>query len=376
MTFEFPLIERVVSGANSVDGLADELDRRKLSRVVVVTGRSLGASPLLQRVTGPIGDRCVHVFNRAKQHVPSCSVAELVHLVEQQRADCLVSFGGGSPIDTVKAAIHAWLDERQPSAPGGDAPAHIAISTTLSAGEFTSVVGITDERTRIKRAIHDARLAPHTVYMDPTLTLETPHWLWAASGIRALDHAVESMYSARHHPLSDAVASRGLALLVKHLPASLASAGDAQLEHRLQCHMGAWMAVFGMTNAGFGLSHALGHQIGPRWNVAHGVTSCITLPHAMRFMAQRAPARFQSIAGALGVDFVEAEAKRSAQACADRIESFVAALGLPQRLRDVGVPIAQIGEVAVVVHGIMEGAHAVDGIVTCAEIEALLMAAY
>ena len=92
-------------------------------------------------------------------------------------------------------------------------------------------------------------------------------------------------------------------MLLEHLPASLSTTGVEQLEHRLQCQMGAWLAVFGIGNAGLGLSHALGHQIGPRWNVAHGVTSCITLPHAMRYMAMKAPERFGPIAQALGVSF-------------------------------------------------------------------------
>ena len=190
-----------------------------------------------------------------------------------------------------------------------EGPVHIAIPTTLSAGEFTAVAGITDERTRVKRAVSDPRLVPRTVYTDPTVTLETPPWLWAASGVRALDHAVETIYASRHHPLSDAAAARGLSMLVKHLPASLSTTGAEQLEHRLQCQLGAWLSVFGVTNAGLGLSHALGHQIGPRWDVPHGVTSCITLPHAMRYMAARAPERFGPIAQAFGVSFDVANAK-------------------------------------------------------------------
>ncbi len=224
-------------------------------------------------------------------------------------ADCVISFGGGSPIDTVKAAIHTLLTGGGGGHSTDEGPVHIAIPTTLSAGEFTAVVGITDERTRVKRAVSDPRLVPRTVYIDPTVTLETPPWLWAASGVRALDHAVETIYASRHHPLSDAAAARGLSMLLEHLPASLSTTGAEQLEHRLQCQLGAWLSVFGVTNAGLGLSHALGHQIGPRWDVPHGVTSCITLPHAMRFMAARAPERFGPIAQAFGVSFDVANAK-------------------------------------------------------------------
>jgi len=373
--FALPRLERVVSGINAVDRLGDELVRRNIVRAMVVTGRTLGASRLLDRVTRPMGARCVAVYTGARQHVPASSVAELARLLGEHDADGVVSFGGGSPIDTAKLAIHALHSTRLEASSGEWLP-HIAIPTTLSAGEFTSVAGVTDDDTRTKRAVHDARLAPRTVITDPTVTLSTPQWLWSATGVRSLDHAVESMYSSRHHPLSDATASRGLGLLLEHLPDSVDPTVPDALERRAHCQLAAWMSVLGMTNAGFGLSHALGHQIGPKWNVAHGVTSCITLPHAMRFMAALAPDRFGPIAAACGVPFDAAAPGSAALACADHVARFVARLGLPTRLRDVGVPSDELDDVAGVVHGIMEDAGIVGTHVSRAELTALLTRAY
>jgi len=139
--------------------------------------------------------------------------------------------------------------------------------------------------------------------------------------------------------------------------------------------MGAWMSVFGMTNAGFGLSHALGHQIGPRWNVPHGVTSCITLPHAMRFMAGRAPDRFQPIAEAFGLPFDAADPRPAALACADRMAAFIGQFDVPRRLRDAGVPSGEIGDIAAIVHDIMDSGRVIDGAVTRGELESLLAGA-
>ena len=374
--FQFPRLERVTSGANVIDSLAEEIDRRRCTRVVVVTGRTLGASRLLKRITDPLGARCVLVFMGAKQHVPSNTVADLALAIDQHRADCVVSFGGGSPIDTVKAAIHTRLTADAGGHWADEGPVHIAVPTTLSAGEFTAVLGITDERTRVKRAVSDPRLVPRTVYSDPTLTLETPAWLWAASGVRALDHAVETLYASRQHPLGQAAAARGLSMLLEHLPASLSTNGAEQLEHRLHCQVGAWLAVFGIGNAGLGLSHALGHQIGPRWNVAHGVTSCITLPHAMRFMATKAPDRFAPIAQAFGLPFDCTKATATALECADWMRDFIAQFQLPQRLRDVQVPEGEIPDVASLVSGILASAHASDSPASSEQVAALLTAAY
>ena len=92
-------LERVVFGAGSAARLGDELDRLGASRAVVVTGRTLGASSLLRHITGALGGRCVHVFTGARQHVPASTAADLARVLVSEGADCLVSFGGGSPID-------------------------------------------------------------------------------------------------------------------------------------------------------------------------------------------------------------------------------------------------------------------------------------
>ena len=370
-----PRLEHVISGPDTIERLGGELDRRGVTRVVVVTGRTLSASPLLERLTAQLGARCAAVFGGVRQHVPSSTVTALVRVMDQEGADGLVSFGGGSPIDTAKAALHARLMSAS-TPPSADGPPHVAVPTTLSAGEFTSVAGVTHEDTLTKLAIHDPRIAPRAVITDPTLTLATPAWLWAATGVRSLDHAVESIYAVRQHPFTEAVASRGLALLVEHLPRSMAGPAREQLAHRSYCQVAAWMAVFGMTNAGFGLSHALGHQIGPRWNVPHGVTSCITLPHVMRFMARLAPERFEPIARGLDVAFDRAAPERAALACADRVAALVASLDVPRRLRDVGVPVSGVADVARVVHGLMDGPRVVGREVTVDEVASLLNEAY
>lgn len=370
--FILPRLERVISGPGALDVLPAELERYKGRRAVIVTGATLGASALVDRVRSLLGTRSVAVFTGARQHVPASTVAALAGLVRETDADVLVSVGGGSPIDTAKGVVHALLPHGDGS---GAIPIHIAVPTTLSAGEFTDVAGITDDETRIKHAVYDTRLAPRTVIADPEVTRQTPAWLWAASGVRALDHAVETLYARRPHPISEPLAERAIRLLVEHLPLSVNDEG-AGLDHRGACQTAAWLAVFGVTNAGFGLSHVLGHQIGPRWAVAHGVTSAIVLPHAMRFMAGVAPDRFGPIARGLDLPYAGSDPGPGALACAARVEALVARLSLPRRLRDVSVPYAELGAVAEVVAGLMDRAAVVDRPVRAAELAEILEAAY
>ncbi len=366
--FNLSRLERVMSGPGKVAALGEELERRGLKRAIVVTGKSLGGSALLEKVTGAAGARCAAVFKGARQHVPRSTVNELQALIERNDADCLVSFGGGSPIDTCKVASYAFLDKHE--------LIHIAIPTTLSAGEYTHAGGVTDETTLVKSGVSDPRLQARTVINDPAVTLETPDWLWVATGMRALDHAIESSYAIRHHPLSDTLGAKAISLLVEHLQPSIKTSGAEKLAHRGYCQMAAWFSIFGSMNTRFGISHLLGHQIGPRWNVPHGVTSCITLPHAMRFMAEIAPERFGPIAEGFHVPFDARHPKAAALACADRTAQFIAQFDVPHTLRDAGVPHEEVGQIVGTVLHELEKAGVVDRPLTRSEIIGLLEAGY
>lgn len=368
--FEFNMsrLERVISGPGKIAALGEELDRRGLKRAIVVTGKTLGASPLLDKVTGAMGAACAGIFRGAKQHVPRGTVQQLQAEIERLDADSLVSFGGGSPIDTCKVASHAFLAKRK--------LIHIAVPTTLSAGEYTHAGGVTDETTLVKSGVSDPRLQARTVLNDPELTLDTPAWLWVATGMRSFDHAIECIYAIRHHPLSDTLASKAIALLLEHLPASTQGNRGDQVVHRGWCQMAAWFSIFGAMNTRFSISHLLGHQIGPRWNVPHGVTSCITLPHAMRFMAGIAPERFGPIAAGFGLPFDPAKPKTAALACADAAAKFIAQFEVPHTLKDAGVPRNEIEQIVGTVAHELEHSGTVDRPVTEQEIKSLLDAAY
>src|ERR1700721_2019840 len=111
--FNLSKLERVMSGTGKVAALGHELERRGLKRTIVATGKTLGGSALLEKVTGAAGARCVRVFKGARQHVPRSSVHELDALIERENADSLIGFGGGSPIDTCKVASHPFLEKRE-----------------------------------------------------------------------------------------------------------------------------------------------------------------------------------------------------------------------------------------------------------------------
>ncbi|HKD65839.1 MAG TPA: iron-containing alcohol dehydrogenase [Candidatus Binataceae bacterium] len=384
--FRFTQLENVVYGPGKLTSIGRELDRRELKRALIVTGKTLGASPLIERVKGALGERLAGVFTGIRQHVPSKTVAAAVEEAKRVRADCMVSFGGGSPIDAAKlvamaimtgdAAPHPINFRQAKTVVVGPELPNFAIPTTLSAGEFTGGAGMTDETTRHKGGRFDDRLVPLAVILDPALTLQTPDWLWASTGIKALDHALECAYSSRRQLICDTLATRAIKVLRTHLLPSFKGLGHEQVAHRGMCQLGAWMSIFGMLNTRLGISHALGHQIGARWDVPHGVTSCITVPHVMRFMAQAAPQRFEAIAEGFEVAFDPANPRPAALQCAERAAEYIRGLGVPTRLSDAGVPRSELGQIIEPVLAEINGARTLENPVTAQEMTALLEAAY
>jgi maleylacetate reductase len=335
--------DRVIYGAGCLADLPAELDRLGARRAFVLTGRTVATKTgLLDRVKDLLGPRLAGVYARTSAHVPRGGVVEAAREAVDARADCLVSLGGGSPVDAAKAVAFAVAEGiTRPEdfdvystrfvVPGGPKPPlattspipQIAITTTLSAGEHTAGAGHTDEVRRRKDSISHPLLAPKVVILDPEVTLETPAWLWSSTGVRALDHAVERYSSPGHQPLTDPLCLDAIRRLVRDLPASTRDSTD--LDARLSCQIAAWLSVHGAINAPVGLSHAIGHQLGGHCGVPHGVTSCITLARVMAFNAATIPDRMATIAEAMGAS----DAPRA-------VRAFVQELGLPSRLSETG----------------------------------------
>ena len=386
--FNLTRLEAVVSGPGAIDVLTEEAAGRGAGRVLVTTTRSLVGSRSLDRVRRALGDRCVGVAVNAGQHSPAEGVRSIAAELSATGADAVVSLGGGSVIDSTQVAVASVVNGRDMTREAGALQLekafgddrsqrflHIAVPTTLSAGAFTPAAGVLDVATRNKAAVILPWLQPAVVVHDPELTLETPRDLWLSTGIRALDHAVEALYSRKPHVLGDALAVEAIRMLVHHLPRST-GAEDASLEHRTACLDAAWLSLYGGFNTGLGVSHALSHQLGPRWDVAHGVSSCITLPPSMELMAEVSPQRFEKIAAALGLPFDPAAPEEAAHRSAEAVRRFISGLDLPMTLRDVGVAHDELASIAEATRTGLEIFDATDRPVTTAEIVGLLERCY
>ncbi|HZU02788.1 MAG TPA: iron-containing alcohol dehydrogenase [Ktedonobacteraceae bacterium] len=331
--------EHILFGSGSLSGLADEVARVGGSRALIITGRSLATqTDVIASVTQALARFHAGTYTGIRQHTPKSDVAQAVEQAHALRADVLVSVGGGSPIDATKAVAMTLFQERGVFIP------HIAIPTTLAAAEFSHLVGVTDDALKLKGGFAHTQVTPRSVILDAQLTLPTPMQLWLSTGIRALDHAVETLYAPGIHPINDILALEAIRKLFTYLPRSKAHPDD--LHARTELQLAAWMSFFGEVNTPLGLSHNLGRRIGASYNVPHGVTSCILLPHVMRALAPHHIQPLMRITQALQLTDDRPSELEAALRAADAVQGLVRRLGLPQRLQDVGVTATEFHKIA------------------------------
>jgi alcohol dehydrogenase class IV len=321
--------QQVLSGIGSLDQLHRVVEKLGKSRAVLLTGKSLETkTDLVKKVEAALGGFHAGTFPGCQQHVPDHTVDAAETCAREVNADCVIAFGGGSPIDTAKIVCYRLMGDDDPR----EAMPQIAIPTTLSAGEYTGIGGITDTTKRIKRGIRDPRIVPMAVILDPEVTVDTPRELWATTGMKAFDHAVEAIWSVRAQPFTDTLAMEALRKLSRYLVPSIEK--DA-LNARLECQLAAWMSIFGVASVGMRLTHPMGHQIGGRWDVPHGVTSCIVLPKVMKFLQPSTAEAQLKIAAAMGVDDP-----------IEGIQSLIDSLDVPKTLSAAGVPKEELADCA------------------------------
>jgi maleylacetate reductase len=340
-------------GVHAEEAVARLAKDRGARRVLPIVTSSLLPNRVAKAAVDRLGSAALPCFHDLKPHTPFDVVLALIETIERDAPDLIVVFGGGSAIDAAKIsglAAGAGVRDRaallgyrsmpnsngvsQPS-PGARSIPIIAVPTTLSAAEFGIIAGATDVDTGIKHLFRSDTLAPDIIVYDPWLGAQTPLDLWLSTGIRSVDHGIETVLSRDANPFTDALALRGLALLREGLSAAHADPADIQARHR--CQLGVWLAGTSIGRVRYGASHGLGHQLGAIAGVPHGMTSCVLLPAVLDFNAPASVARQAELAAAFG---------EPGGSAAEAVRRFIASLGLPTRLSQLGVDESTLPRVA------------------------------
>jgi alcohol dehydrogenase class IV len=344
-------LERVVFGRPAAEVATEEAARSGAERVFVVASKSLATkTPVIRAITAALGKRYVGLFDGCVQHSPRASVIAAARAARAAAPDLILTVGGGTAIDTVKVlqiclahgvetaegldGLHASVgpDGKRRTPDIRPSPVRqVAVPTTLSGAEFSNLAGITDERIRAKHSFIGPDIGARAVILDPAVTVYTPEWLWLSTGVRGVDHAVETLCSIDAHPYCDGLALHALRLFAQALPR------PDDLAARLACQQASWLAASSIARVNYGASHGIGHALGAFADVPHGHTSCVMLPHVMRYNEAATAEKQRLIADAMGRPGVPA---------ADVVAALITALGQPTTLRAVGVQREQLPKIA------------------------------
>lgn len=340
--------QEVIFAHGALARLDQATDYYGWQRHMLCTNRSLSTSGRLASLYTVLSNRLVAVYDQVRPHVQDFQVAEALQLAIENEVDAVIAMGGGSPIGMAKALVPRLVEQYPAisSKAGPRAPTVIAIPTTYSGSEMTPVYGITyaSETPARKVTVSDPRSLPGLVVYDPELTLDLPPEMTASTGINALAHCFEALYSIRRNPLSTAAAVAG----VRHISSALLRCyqhGD-DLQARSAMLAGSHLAGLSLASVTMGLHHGLCHVLGGSANLPHGIANSIILPHAIRFNADATADQLLPAAQAMGISPDGLPSTEAVRVAARQIDTLVGQMNLPQRLRDVGVQPADLPRIA------------------------------
>ncbi|WP_416969060.1 maleylacetate reductase [Streptomyces sp. 4F14] len=301
----------------SLSAVPGEVERLGLKRVLVVSGpRGAEVAEGVARALGPV---CVGVHAQARMHVPVEVAEHAVQLAASLGADGCVAVGGGSAIGLGKAlALRAGLPL-------------LAVPTTYSGSEMTPVWGLTADG--VKRTGRDTAVLPRSVVYDPELTVGMPVGLSVTSGMNAIAHAAEGLYSPGVSPLLQLMAEEGVRAMAGALPELAAEPGD--LAARGQALYGAWLCGSVLGATAMGLHHRLAHVLGGSFGLPHAETHTVLLPYVLAYNSSAAPDALRRLGRALG-----------SQDPVGALRELCGRLGAPGSLGELGLTEGDLGRAA------------------------------
>ncbi|QDS70050.1 hypothetical protein FKW77_004149 [Venturia effusa] len=330
------------------------------SRVYIIASKTLSTSTdALQRLESELVGKVVGKRIGMTPHTLWSECLEVAKEVRSLDADLIITLGAGSLTDAAKIVSlalangastvldldglhsgHDWASDRT-----GINTAMIpiiSIPTTLSGGEYQKLAGGTKDSTQQKHGFNHGTVGPSLVILDAQLTTTTPDQFWLSTGVRAIDHCVETLCSMTAHDVSiDEAAADGLRQLVPGLLRCKKDKGD--LEARHLCQLGVIKAMTAVRGGvELGASHGIGHQLGPL-GVGHGETSCILLPAVCKYNFKVNEERQRKVMDILWQQ-TEVKAVLLQQGptpitadLGDLLDCIISQLGMPRSLKAVGV---------------------------------------
>jgi len=361
-TFTFHSAGQLIFGRNAVRQLGDVAGRLRAKRALIVTDKILANAGILQRVREPLG-LTVEVFDGGEPEPSLGMVQRCIEAAKAFRPDTVIGLGGGSNMDAAKLVAIALAHGGDPrdfvgedKVPGPVLPL-ICVPTTAGTGSEVSAAAVfTDTEKQVKVSCLTNYLRPAAAVVDALLTVSCPPKVTADSGIDALTHAIEgftaidnaryplpegekSVYQGKN-PMADMAAEKAIVLVGKFLRRAVRDGND--LEARDGMALAATLGGLAFSNSGVALVHAMEYPVGAAVHVSHGAGNGLLLPFVMKYNLEAKLAAYAEIARLLGADLSGLDESRAALRAVELVEKLKADIGIPTKLRDLGVKEEQL----------------------------------
>lgn len=352
--FQFGVPTHIVFGDGISQDFSAELSRLSMTRVMLVSDQFLLKSGLVEPIKQGLVAAGLQIAGEFYD-IPSATTVKVVTKLASEASRCtadgFVAIGGGTIIDTAKAAniLHTYggdlMDDYSGSQtlPGPLKPL-VAIPTTAGTGsEVTQAAVIYDDVHGVKLSFVDHYLRPNLAVLDPLLTLGLPPRLTAATGMDALTHAIEAWTSLEANPFSDALSLYAIRMITRNLLPAVMDGSD--VEARKFMMTAAAMAGVAFDHAMVGVVHAMAHATEAVAHVHHGTANSILLPWGMEYNSDVSADKYVELGAAMGLGFL-----RDVSPVIQQIRGLILELnrkcGLPTCLRDAGVSREQLPQIA------------------------------
>lgn len=345
MANRFILNETSYFGAGSREVLYSEITKRGFKKAFIVADKDLISFGIVKLVTDTLKDFPYEIFSAFKANPTVNNVKDGVKEFSKSGADVVIAVGGGSAIDTSKAiaiiannpsfsdvvSLEGVADTKSKCVP------IIALPTTAgTAAEVTINYVITDEESGRKMVCVDPNDIPVLSIVDAELMATMPKGLTAATGMDALTHAIEGYITKGAWELSDMFEIKAIEIIAKALP--IATYEGKNMKAREDMALAQYVAGMAFSNVGLGCVHSMAHPLGARYDIAHGVANALLLPTVMEFNMPAAKEKYCEIAKAMGVDITGMSVDEGAMAAVNAVKELSIKLGIPQTLREIGIP--------------------------------------
>lgn len=342
--------QKIVFGSGCIETLVEDYLKLGFQRLFLLTAppiRPLIADSI-EKLQGAGIE--IEVFDNILAEPTVNDFKAILAKAEAFRTDSVIGIGGGSVLDITKLIATLLYSDQQVEDCFGTGFIQkkglwfACLPTTAGTGSEVSPNAILlDERDKLKKGIVSPFLMADAAYADPQLTLTVPAKVTADTGMDALTHCIEAYTNKFAHPMVDLYARRGIELIAHNLLRAVKDGND--IEAREACALGSLYGGLCLGPVNTAAVHALSYPLGGEYHIPHGLSNAILLPSVMKFNRPANLRKYAEVAIAMGAE-KEKNDDETAQNGVDFIYQLSAAVGIPSKLSDIGIPQSAVPHLA------------------------------